>query len=275
MPWFEGSCKSLSQGKPLEFAKLEVPGLPCQATNLRLMTGEKFSEDLVVPSSTWTYLREDFLGRVEEPTPNHTFYNAHSCFGSLFTSQMSENLLFWCLHSPLDHDFWLEALLSRPTQPATQKVRIPVVYMYVVFLVASLHSYMSIFMFDFPPRWIILSSSIVHPYQNDSEKWKKCSPTSQCNAIVSSKESVFWRQVPKKDNSQKNREMGPLKIKTQKNKMDLEPRRLPKEEKTREGPREREGGQVKENRQKMPTKRINKESNSGKNMTKKKDSTTM
>lgn len=113
MPWFEGSCKSLSQGKPLEFAKLEVPGLPCQATNLRLMTGEKFSEDLA-----WTYLREDFLGRVEEPTPNHTFYNAHSCFGSLFTSQMSENLLFWCLHSPLDHDFWLEALLSRPTQPA-------------------------------------------------------------------------------------------------------------------------------------------------------------
>ena len=281
MPWFEGSCKSLSQGKPLEFAKLEVPGLPCQATNLRLMTVEKFSEDLVVPSSTWTYLGEDFLGRVEEPTPNHTFYNAHSCFGSLFSSQMSENLFFWCLHSPLDHDFWLEALLSRPT--AKKK---PTCYpegensssIYVrSFLSCILHSYVSIFMFDFPPRWIILlSSSIVHPHQNDSEKWKKCSSTSQCNAIVSSKESVFWRQVPKKDNSQKNREMGARKIKTQKNKMDLESRRLPKEEKTREGPREREReDKWKKTANKMPAKRIKKESNSGKNMTTKKDSKTM
>ena len=91
--------------------------------------------------------------------------------------------------------------------------------------------------------------------------------------IVSSKESVFWRQVPKKDNSQKNREMGAWKIKTQKNKMDLESRRLPEEEKTREGRREREGGQVKENRQKCQQKGSKKKANKKKgenNMTTKK-----
>ena len=115
MPWFEGSCKSLSPGKPLEFAKLEVPGLPCQATNLRLMTVKKILRRFGCPILNLNLSRWGFLGRVEEPTPKHTFYNAHSCFGSLFSSQMSENLLFWCLHSPLDHDFWLEALLSRPT----------------------------------------------------------------------------------------------------------------------------------------------------------------
>ena len=43
----------------MEFAKLEVPGLPCQATNLRLVTVEKNPEYLKVPTSTSAYLSED------------------------------------------------------------------------------------------------------------------------------------------------------------------------------------------------------------------------
>lgn len=103
-------------------------------------------------------------------------------------------------------------------------------------------------MFDFPPLFALMlhidlhHSVVIPPIQYTPIKTIRRSGKSvhlQANAIVNSKECVFWRQVPKKDNSQKNREMGAWKINTQENKMDLEDCAR-KRKREKDGRRERE-----------------------------------